>query len=533
MASPSADGTGSSSPSYKRRQALRDANTTTIQVLDSNPIERYYETSLKLLSAFQQAVDERRLDQAYVYGVRFASFSIDSLPQHKHYKLSKSSRLQSRNLKQVDMVLKMMEVVTQRMDAEEMLKEKQRQERLAEEEVERRNVQIQQEKERKQHEDSLRQKKDNEKHQIEKSAMAKLEALGKTLQKPSPHTQEPAQKEETPTSHVTTTQSTEKSSCKIVRDSKDSSSDERRPHSERNTTKKRPSTKNSSTPFAEKTTSVPSPDTVTNHVSSQPTTTSKIAKSSSEKEQPRQQPQLPKRVPKTKEETTIDLLRQAISTQENRLDQIEQVQIPALLQEAKNHLRLQKQNMSTKKEARQPQESLNVSKNESAVHDKHRKAALGCVARKKRLEQQMDVIKAAIFNMETQMFMLETALEDQHVQKAMKEASQVMKELQQTVGMSESELDLTDITASLQLPDGDLLEEEDLLEELEEWLLPTGATSSGKPSKTKLSPKSDDLLEDDISILSLPTVPDEEPSLKVMAPKSSSSVRKLLKAVLG
>ena len=131
------------------------------------------------------------------------------------------------------------------------------------------------------------------------------------------------------------------------------------------------------------------------------------------------------------------------------------------------------------------------------------------------------------------MFMLESALEDQHVQKAMKEASQVMKELQQTVGMSASELDLTDITASLQLPDGDLMEEEDLLEELEEWLSPQEASKSRISNQFKSSPINDDLADDDISILSLPTVPDEELTSRPVDSKGSSSVQKLLKAVLG
>ena len=512
-----ASGDSNASPSYKRRQALRDANTTTIQVLDSNPIDRYYETSLKLLSAFQQAVDERRLDQAYVYGVRFASFSIDSLPRHKHYKLQTNVRSKSRNLKQVDMVLKMMEVVTQRMDAEEMIKEKQRLERAAEEEKMR---QIQQEEERKEQEEKARLKKDNDKLKLEKSAMAKLEALGKTLQKSSTEKHQPAPaKVEAPRTKTEPTKATaipgELESAPTIAGKKQTVKKEK---SAKKISNVAPNTVNSSTKQSK----------------SQPLQATNTTKLPSKEVQPRPKSPPPKKKgPLTKEERTIELLCQTIATQEKRLDHIEQVEIPELLKEAKNHLRLQKQNNANQKETRQPQESSNVSKGDRTMKDKHRRAALGCVARKKRLEQQMDVIKAAIFNMETQMFMLETALEDQHVQKAMKEASQVMKELQQTVGMSASELDLTDITASLQLPDGDLMEEEDLLEELEEWLSPQEASKSRISNQFKSSAINDDLADDDVSILSLPTVPDEELTARPVDRKGSSSVQKLLKAVLG
>ena len=129
-------------PSYQRRQALRDADSGNVmKVISSYPLEKYFQIADRLLIQFQQALDERRLDETYVYGIRFATFCLESLPEHPHYK-SKERRLAKqklRNARQVDTVLKRMEIVTQRMDFEELIRqsEEQEKEKLKQQERER------------------------------------------------------------------------------------------------------------------------------------------------------------------------------------------------------------------------------------------------------------------------------------------------------------------------------------------------------------------------------------------------------------
>jgi hypothetical protein len=122
-------GASESSPSASRRKALRDADKVNIiQVIGTYPIEKYYAVTDRLLQQFLQALDERRLNDAYVYGIRFATFSIDSLPKHKNYRQKNPMNvsLRIKNARQVDQVLKKLESVTARMDAEELVAQQQR-----------------------------------------------------------------------------------------------------------------------------------------------------------------------------------------------------------------------------------------------------------------------------------------------------------------------------------------------------------------------------------------------------------------------
>ena len=188
-----------------------------------------------------------------------------------------------------------------------------------------------------------------------------------------------------------------------------------------------------------------------------------------------------------KEQRTIHLLQENIDAQERRLEEIENVQIPYLLQTAKAHLK-----------------------------QKNKSEALKCAAHKKRLEKQVDVIKASVFNMETQMFMLENAMEDRYVKKALNEAASAISGLQQSIGDPNAEIiDLTQM--NLSLPSADELDyetDEELMEELQDWVSP-------EEKRRKEADKDSDRL----SILSLPSVPDSLPS--------TGSTREILRAVLG
>ena len=144
------------------------------------------------------------------------------------------------------------------------------------------------------------------------------------------------------------------------------------------------------------------------------------------------------------------------------------------------------------------------------------------MAHKKRLERESDTIKAAIFNMETQQFMLENILEDRHVKKAMDDAAKAMESLHQAVGGDPSLVatDITDISSSTTSSPSvhvEDLDDEDLMAELEEWLAPE---KSKKPRASTTRRQSSEQLEvlvkeaeeqqqddDEVSILTLPSIP--------------------------
>jgi hypothetical protein len=191
-----------------------------------------------------------------------------------------------------------------------------------------------------------------------------------------------------------------------------------------------------------------------------------------------------------KEQATIDLLQRNIEEQERRLEKIENETIPSLHLAAKAFLK-----------------------------EKNKAEALKCVAHKKRLENEVDVIKSAIFNMETQMFKLENAMEDRYVKKALEEAASALSGLQQSIGdPTATTMDLTRMNEAL--PSMDVIDEsdEELMEELNEWLTPE------ERQKTKVSAQ-----EEDVSILSLPTIPSTNP----FKTSSSTDVDKIKHAVLG
>lgn len=200
-----------------------------------------------------------------------------------------------------------------------------------------------------------------------------------------------------------------------------------------------------------------------------------------------------------KEHRTIDMLVKTIAAQEHRVEQMENVQIPKLVRLAKEHLQQGEAGRAT---------------------------ALKCMARKRTLEREVDTVKAAIFRMETQMFMLENAIEDRQAYKTLEEASNVMKSLQQSIGGRDAEtVDLTDLS-SLLPTSVDMEPEEtegELLEELEELMSP-------RPKKQTS--------ERDISILSMPKIPSTRPSENTFTPigqqeEDAWGVNKLMKAILG
>lgn len=447
------------SPSYQRRQALREADAgNTIRVLDSYPLHKYFELSQRLLDAFQKSVDQRQMDEAYVYGMRFATFGIESLPKHKEWrKTSIYNKQKRRNAQQVDKVLAIMEIIKQRMDAEELV----RQERIKAEEEEKqkqmkeKELQSKQEAKEKQERKELAEKIKS----VEQSAMSKLMAMQ---------------------------QSISSSKVKVHASSTPQSSENHVDHAVQPIpSKKEIKNAETETTVPAKPVELSSPSNQVLEVAPVPATTPSKESSS----------MMRTMTPRTsKEQRTIDMLQDAIRSQEKRLDEIENTQIPALVRLAKQYLQEQEGN---------------------------RQAALKCVAHKRSLERQVDVIKAAIFNMETQMFMLENAMEDRQVQKALTEAAQAMKGLQESVGIDETSMtDLADLTSTLPVMSIEHQDnDEELLEELQEWITPTEKEVGGIKK------------EEDLSHITMPAVPNT--SIGSNKEASNTSIDRLLKAILG
>merc|ERR1711935_368506 len=97
------------------------------------------------------------------------------------------------------------------------------------------------------------------------------------------------------------------------------------------------------------------------------------------------------------------------------------------------------------------------------------------------------------------MFMLESALEDRYVKKALDEAATAIAGFQKNIGDPNADIvDLTNMSLSLpELDVGDSSDEE-LLEELEEWLSPEEMRKSQANKDSYAN-------ADDISLLSMPS----------------------------
>lgn len=205
-------------PSAERRKRLKEREAREgkklMKVSDSFPIEKYYGMSERLLQAFHQAVDERRLDDAYVFGLRFATFGIESLPKHSQYNHPHFKRQKGKNARHVDQVLKKLESVAARMDAEELRLARQRKEAaLAKQrEAEARQQQAQQQEQerlqreatkKQRHQDVLQKQraelkahqKQQAKQELEQSALSKLKRLNQQTAQSTPAAQPKQQRQ--------------------------------------------------------------------------------------------------------------------------------------------------------------------------------------------------------------------------------------------------------------------------------------------------------------------------------------------------
>lgn len=172
----------SPSPSAARRKALREADPVTIRVNPRLPVGPYLETARALRFSFSQAVAERSLDAAYVYGIRYATLMVEHMPKHPQYAKLHTAKMAH----QIETVLQSLEQVTERMDAEELMKErelKQKKEQEAKEaEEKRRKAEAEAQRQREARQDT-----------IQKSALAKLKELQKSTRDLNSRSQADAQ----------------------------------------------------------------------------------------------------------------------------------------------------------------------------------------------------------------------------------------------------------------------------------------------------------------------------------------------------
>jgi hypothetical protein len=123
-----------SSLSFSRRRALKDADSANqVRIVDSYPLSKYMTIAQRLFGYFEQAYESLHLDEAYVYGMRFAQLALTNLPKHREWT---AGGVVEENLKsQVAKVLSRLEIIKWRMDKEESMKLRTRMLAQAEEEV--------------------------------------------------------------------------------------------------------------------------------------------------------------------------------------------------------------------------------------------------------------------------------------------------------------------------------------------------------------------------------------------------------------
>lgn len=559
--------------SAERRKRLKELETQSstnqalANILDTFPIEKYYGMAERLLMGFLHAMDTRRLDDAYILGLRFATFSLEGLPNHAQYNSPLTRAQRSKNARNLESVLEKLENVATRMDAEERIKELQRKEQLqhqqeaAKTKKEKKNSKSkpssEHEKE-KRYAESLRKQREayeaeqkvlraqrakqdahDARRRMEQSARDKLKFLqqktesrqesNKESTKTTLHRQEPPDKKEdanisqesepTSTSGLLSKLNLFQSSNKV---SKPTAEQIQSPE---------PSTSTSTTSLL----SLERPEskaTLTHVVpastGSKPTSTdTKVRKkdASGNVEQKKSAKSVGNGTPSKasgkghpKEETTGKPVQNSIGQTTAPKQSVISTKCSAPgFQTSRDHSKhkssspykpkltpAETRTMARLQRTIQVQEErlTFLEENDERPHLKKeakarldqgdRKGALHCLAKRRRLNKNIDVAKNAIFNMETQMLMLESASENREVSKIMKEASDAMSDLEkQAGGVHTTDVISDDDVNEILSCAGVDVDEEELLSEL-------------------MFDSTDALTSDDQSILTLPSAPYNE-----------------------
>ncbi len=160
-------------PSDKRRQILKNTEANKVpHISNLTPIERYYDVADKLKQLFESNFSDHKLNEAYIYGIRYAKFCTDALPQHDYYKAPKRelTLLRQQNRRDLKEVIDALEEVVQLMDLEELEKaEIQRREEAALRKIREREALM---------------RKEEEDRRAQKELMDRLNALDTMFPKP-------------------------------------------------------------------------------------------------------------------------------------------------------------------------------------------------------------------------------------------------------------------------------------------------------------------------------------------------------------
>jgi Snf7 len=510
-------------PSAARRQALRQG-TTAKSLVPTVPLTNYYELTDRLYASFCVALDNRKLDDAYVWGIRFATFSTEALPTHPAYGQSIFLKLRKRNAQRTQHVLTQLEAVAQRMDAEELLKGQQRQHQILQQrraqeqeeerlrlldvikqkqeeeaEKERKRVELVQKQHREQ-EERIRLENSKIAHQqaVKHSALAKLASLQNISQQSFPE-QQPHQQEqlratssEPETSSISTRvvgTSNSRSKCS------NNESIEVATHSQAN--------------LAELVGNDQQLDPMLASNTSTTTSTFKDANDGNTSDYYNPTKEL-----SDEEKRTLALLQQTIDRQEARIQDIVHGKIPAWRSQAK-----------------------------AKLATGQRKDALHCVYHKRRWQRAVDVLKESIFQMETQILRIQSAAQDREVTSVLQAATAAMQAIQKQEGVTNNAMEFMGEIGhgALLLPtisDDEMalddVEEDELLSELlsEETIAENSSTSTTTSDPSKASSTMDFaswLPADVLDLLALPSSKAETKTTTIDSEKKKG----LLKAVLG
>lgn len=140
-------------PSDNRRSALKKSEskkTFCDNLSNLTPIQRYYQTAKNIKKKHDDAITTNSLDEAYVYGVRFANLSMHGLPTHGYYNVQDPEliRLRKENENNLKVVISQLEQIAESMDLDELEKrEIRRRETLAMKKVREREEQMKKEEE--------------------------------------------------------------------------------------------------------------------------------------------------------------------------------------------------------------------------------------------------------------------------------------------------------------------------------------------------------------------------------------------------
>lgn len=128
-------------PSHFRRKKLWDPSidpSLNFNVSSMFPISKYYNVIEKIHFAFYKAYLSGELDQAYIYGKRYATMAMISIPKHEYYLSPAHSADKHKSIRKSTEVIGILEKVVAGMDREEEERDRQQKkyaERLAAEEV--------------------------------------------------------------------------------------------------------------------------------------------------------------------------------------------------------------------------------------------------------------------------------------------------------------------------------------------------------------------------------------------------------------